>query len=393
MKLTIPREALTPALAALTRVVERRTTITIISNILLRADPGGALHLKATDLDIEAACRVEAEIAAYGAVTAPAAMLHDIARKLPADATLTLEAADGKMIVRAGRSRFTLQTLPEDDFPDIAGAEFPHAFTLPAATVADVLARVEFAISTEETRYYLNGVYMHVIVAASSSAAQGRSDGPSTDGPTQPVGAGRNCLTFVSTDGHRLSRMTAPLPEGAAGMPGVIIPRKAVGEIARLAQAKGEMRFEVAANRIRVSIGDYTLTSKLIDGTFPDYTRVIPAANNRRAVIDAAALAKALDRVSTVSSARGGAVKLALADGRLTLSVRNPDSGDATEEMDIDYDAEPLEIGFNARYLLDILAALAGDTVLIRLDGPGSPAILQNRDGAQHIAVLMPMRV
>lgn len=371
MNLTIPRDALLPALAALNRVVEKRNTIPVLSNILLRAE-NGALALKATDLDIEATASAPADIAAPGAITAPAAMLHDIARKLPADAAITLEAADGRMTVRAGRSRFTLQTLPEEDFPDISAGELPHSFALAAEAVTAMADKVAFAISTEETRYYLNGIFMHVA-----------------------EGADGTLLTFVATDGHRLSRLGMPAPAGTEGMPGVIIPRKAVGEIARLAAAlpKETLRFSVSPSKIRVEAGPFALVSKLIDASFPDYKRVIPSGNDKRAVLDAAALRAALDRVSTISSERGRAVKLSLGEGALRLSVSNPDAGDAAEEIDADYDAAPLEIGFNARYLLDILGALGGDTVLIKLADPGSPTILQTRDGAEHLTVLMPMRV
>jgi DNA polymerase-3 subunit beta len=207
----------------------------------------------------------------------------------------------------------------------------------------------------------------------------------------------------VATDGHRLARVEAACPAGAEAMPGIIVPRKAVGEIARLLDKAGSpARLAISASKLRLDIGgdaaaaDVTLVTKLIDGTFPDYARVIPQGNARRAVLDIQALLAAADRVSTISTERGRAVRLAFADGRLKLSVTTPDAGSADEEIEADYDGEPFEIGFNGRYLADILGALirrGADTVLLRMGTPGDPTILQSRDGADLLTVLMPMRV
>lgn len=373
MKLTIPRDSLSPALAALSRVVKRRNTIPVLSNILLRAT-GDSLELRATDLDMDAKTSLPAEVAAPGAITVPAHTLADIVRKLPAGAQITLEMDGTKpqLVARSGRSRFTMNTLPESDFPDITAGELTHRFALPAKTVGEMIDQVGFAVSKEETRYYLLGIYLHV-----------------AESPNGPL------LRAVATDGHRLSRLELPAPEGAPGMPGVIVPTKAVTEIARVAKdADGDLSIELSATKIRVTAGAASLTSKLIDGTFPDYERVIPRGNYKLATLDAAGFKAAIDRVSTISSERGRAVKLSLTDAGLALSVTNPDSGEAREELEADYEGGPIDMGFNARYLLDVLGVLDGsDTVLMKLADPGSPALFQRRESDPLLVVLMPMRV
>jgi DNA polymerase-3 subunit beta len=372
MKVTVERSALLSALAHVHRVVERRNTIPILANVLIRAERG-TLALKATDLDVEIVETVAGEVGPAGATTVPAHMFYDIVRKLPEGAQILLEGSGDRAVLqlRSGRSRFTLQTLPDSDFPDLAAGEMTHSFTLAAGDLKRLIERTQFAISTEETRYYLNGIYLH---AAMSGAA-----------PT---------LRAVATDGHRLAQVEMPLPPGAADMPGVIVPRKTVGELRRLVEGNdAEVRIELSRSKIRFSFGAVVLTSKLIDGTFPDYARVIPLGNDKELVVDKTDFAAAVDRVSTVASERGRAVKLSLSAGRMVLSVTNPDSGSATEELEVDYAAEPLDIGFNSRYLLDITAQLDGDAAVLRLADPGSPTLIQDRGDASALYVLMPMRV
>jgi DNA polymerase III subunit beta len=372
MKVTVERAALLKALGHVHRVVERRNTIPILSNVLLRADSSG-LGLKATDLDLEVTETIAADVSQPGATTVPAHVIYDIIRKLPEGAQVSLEMSGEatQVVIRSSRSRFTLQALPESDFPDIAAGEMPYSFTIKPADLKKLIEKTQFAISTEETRYYLNGIFLHAI----------DSDGT-------PV------LRAVATDGHRLARIEVPAPEGTAGMPGVIVPRKAVSEIQKLLEDAGELvNIELSSAKIRANFGGVVLTSKLIDGTFPDYQRVIPAANDKTLIVDRDEFARAVDRVSTISSERGRAVKLALTDGRLTLSVNNPDSGSATEEIEVEYESGPLDIGFNARYLLDITGQLTGDTAVLKLADPGSPTLIQDREGASALYVLMPMRV
>jgi DNA polymerase-3 subunit beta len=372
MKVTVERAELLKSLGHVHRVVERRNTIPILANVLIKADKG-KLSLKATDLDLEVTDSIAAEVSPAGATTVPAHMFYEIVRKLPEGAQIVIEGSGDRAVlsIRAGRSRFTLQTLPESDFPDLAAGEMSHSFKLPAADLKRLIDKTQFAISTEETRYYMNGIYLHT--AGTAKAAT---------------------LRAVATDGHRLAQCELPLPDGAAGMPGIIVPRKTVGEVQRLIETgEGEVGIELSAGKIRFTIGNVVLTSKLIDGTFPDYARVIPANNDKLLTVDKKDFEAAVDRVSTVSSERGRAVKLSITGGRLVLSVTNPDSGSATEEIEVDYDSDPLDIGFNSRYLLDIAAQIEGEVAVLKLADPGSPTLIQDKDAKGALYVLMPMRV
>lgn len=372
MKVTLERTALLKSLGHVHRVVERRNTIPILSNVLLSAK-GDSLLLKATDLDLEVTETLPAEVGTPGATTLPAHTLYEIIRKLPDGAQVSLEtASDGASLqLRSGRSRFSLQALPESDFPDLAANDLAHKFSLKAGDLRRLFDKTQFAISTEETRYYLNGVFLHV-----------------TEVEGQPV------LRAVATDGHRLARLETPAPAGAAGMPGVIAPRKAVAEVQKLIEdPEAEVTIELSPNKIRFTLGPVVLTSKLIDGSFPDYARVIPTQNDKFLVVERKDFSESVDRVSTISSERGRAVKLSIGDGKMVLTVNNPDSGSAVEELEVDYDAAPLEIGFNARYLIEIANQLDSDTTLFKFNDSGSPTIIQDRDGAAALYVLMPMRV
>jgi DNA polymerase III subunit beta len=372
MKITVERAELLKSLSHVHRVVERRNTIPILANVLMRAEPAG-LAFKATDLDLEVVESIPAEVGPPGVTTVPAHMFYEIVRKLPEGAQIVLEASGDRavMSIRAGRSKFSLQTLPESDFPDLTAGDPTHRFTLPAADLKRLIDKTQFAISTEETRYYLNGIYLHT------------------------VGSGKGLmLRAVATDGHRLAQFELVPPAGAEGMPGVIVPRKTVGEVQRLIDnGEGEIAVELSQSKIRFTYGAVVLTSKLIDGTFPDYSRVIPVGNDKQLEVNKRDFEQAVDRVSTVASERGRAVKLALSPGRLVLSVTNPDSGSASEELEVSYDAEPLDIGFNSRYLLDIAAQLDGDTAVLKLADPGSPTLLSDKDAKGALYVLMPMRV
>ena len=370
MKATIERATLLKGLGHVHSVVERRNTIPILSNVLIEAEEDGGLRLMATDLDLQINETVEANVTDPGATTVPAHTLFDIVRKLPEGSQVELIAAEGRMQVNAGRARFTLSTLPRDDFPVIAEGELPTRFELPAATLRQIIDKTRFAISTEETRYYLNGIYLHVSDEA------------------QPV------LKAAATDGHRLARVTVPRPEGAAGMPGVIIPRKCVGELRKLLdELDGTVQVSLSESKIRFGLGNAVLTSKLIDGTFPDYSRVIPTANDKLLKLDPRSLEEGVDRVSTIASERTRAVKMALDRDRVTLSVTSPENGTASEEVSADYGADGIEIGFNARYLLDILGQIEGDTMEVHLADAAAPTLLRENDKAPALYVLMPMRV
>lgn len=372
MQITIERSALLKALAHVTGVVERRSTIPILSNVLLRAE-GAELTLTATDLDIEVVEHIPAMVTQPGGTTLQAVILHDIVRKLPDGAQLELSRTgdDSQMNVVSGKARFALQALAPDDFPSVDAGEMTHSFELEAKALKRLIEKTQFAISTEETRFYLNGIYLH--------AAEGK------DGPV---------LRSVATDGHRLAQVEMPLPEGAAGIPGVIVPRKTVTELRKLCEdGDMKMKIELSESKIRLSTDGLKLTSKLIDASFPDYDRVIPKDNDKLMSVSNTEFAAAVDRVSTLSTDKGRAVKLIISKDQLTLSVTNPDSGSAEEQIAVQYDNDPLEIGFNARYLLDISSQVESDVMNFLMSDPGAPTMV--RDGSDETAlyVLMPMRV
>jgi DNA polymerase-3 subunit beta len=374
MKLTIERAALLKALSHVQSVVERRTTIPILSNVLLRAE-AGRLALSATDMDLEIVEGVPARVERDGRTTAPAHTLFDIVRKLRDGAQVELEALGGRneMSLRSGRSTFTLACLPPEDYPVMSAGELPHHFALSAAELRSLIDRTRFAISTEETRYYLNGIYLHA-----------------TKNDEVPV------VRAVATDGHRLARVEITAPEGAAGMAGIIIPRKTVLELRKLVEegeAEAEVQIALGESKIRCAIGEAALTSKLIDGTFPDYDRVIPSGNDKILEVDCKSFAEAVDRVSTISSERSRAVKLAIEKGGLVVSATSPENGTAVEELEVRYQSTPIEIGFNSRYLLDITDQIAGEYVQFQMSDAGSPTIVRDSADSSALYVLMPMRV
>ncbi len=372
MKLTIERTALLRALGHVQSVVERRNTIPILSNVLLRAE-SGELALSATDMDLEIVASVAAQGVRKGSTTAPAHTLYDIVRKLREGAQIEIDAAGdkGAMTVRSGRSTFTLACLPPEDYPLMADGELAHGFTLSAADVKRLIDRTRFAISTEETRYYLNGIFLH---AAKSN-----------DVPM---------LRAVATDGHRLARMEVPLPEGAAGMPGVIVPRKTVNELRKLIdEIDHDVQISLSDTKIRFGFGNAVLTSKLIDGTFPDYDRVIPSGNDKILEVPCKEFAEAVDRVSTISTEKSRAVKLTIERGSLMLSATSPENGTATEELEVRYSASPLEIGFNSRYLLDIAEQIEGEGARFAMADAASPTVVRDTADGSALYVLMPMRV
>jgi len=372
MKLTIERAALLKSLTHVQSVVERRNTIPILSNVLIEAD-GSALSLTATDMDLTVIDKIAAEVSQPGATTAPAHTLYDIVRKLPEGAQVEIEAGgdDARLKLQAGRSVFTLATLPREDFPATSGDDLPQSFTLQAGELKTLIDRTRFAISTEETRYYLNGIFLH-----------------STQSNSLPV------LRAVATDGHRLARVEMPLPDAAKDMPGVIVPRKTVGELRRLVEGVDDpVEIALSDTKIRFAFGPTVLTSKLIDGTFPDYERVIPAGNDKVLEVDCKSFAEAVDRVSTISSEKSRAVKMAVNNGALTLSANSPENGTAVEELEIDYDGAGIEIGFNSRYLLDIAQQIEGEAAQFTMADPASPTIVREVADSSALYVLMPMRV
>lgn len=367
MKATIERATLLKSLSHVQSVVERRNTIPILSNVLIEARDDGSIRLMATDLDLQVDESIQANVATAGATTVSAHTLFDIVRKLPEGSQVEINAAEGKMQLSAGRARFNLSTLPRDDFPVIAEGDLPTKFELPAATLRQIIDKTRFAISTEETRYYLMGIFLHLA---------------------------DDQLKAAATDGHRLARVTVPKPDGADGMPDVIVPRKCVAELRKLLEElEGTVEVSMSPTKIRFGLGSAVLTSKLIDGTFPDYNRVIPTGNDKLLKLDPKSFAQGVDRVSTIASEKTRAVKMNVDRDKVTLSVTSPESGTATEEIAADYGSDGIEIGFNARYLLDILGEIDGDTVEVHLADAAAPTLLRENDKSPALYVLMPMRV
>jgi DNA polymerase-3 subunit beta len=373
MKINVERGAFLKALSHVQSVVERRNTIPILSNVMIEAAKG-TLKLTATDLDIEIVEAIPADVLRGGAATAPAHMLYDIVRKLPDGAQVEAElltSEGGRLAVSAGTVRFELACLPKEDFPQMAAGALPHKFRLAADDLKRLIDKTKFAISSEETRFYLNGIYFH-------AAKEGKA----------------NTLRAAATDGHRLARYELDLPDGAADMPGVIVPRKTVQELRRLLDdSDGGIEVSLSDTKIQFAMGGVELTSKLIDGTFPDYARVIPAGNDKVLALESKEFGQAVDRVSTISADKTRAVKIAVAKDKVTLTVVNPESGTATEDLSATYSAAPLEIGFNARYLLDITGQIEGKSVRLLLSDAGSPTLIEDTDDPRTLYVLMPMRV
>ncbi len=371
--LSITRNALLSALSHVQSVVEKRGTIPILSNIRLDAQEG-KVELTATDMELAVVDRAPAEITESGSTTIPAHMLYDIVRKLPDDAEIALEedVANHKIAIRSGKSRFSLSTLPVDEFPAIAEGDLPHSFILTREECRALVEKTRFAMSTEETRYYLNGVYLH-------AADQG----------------GTQVLRAVATDGHRLSRVEIALPSGAAGMPGVIIPRKAINELCKLLEEDiKEIKISLSDTKIRFVCGDVILVSKLIDGTFPDYGRVIPENNEHTLEVGAVALAKAVDRVSVIASDKARGVKLAINKEQVTLTTTSNDQNSGEEQIDASFNApDSLSIGFNSRYLMDVLGQIESNMAHFQLQDTNAPAIITDPEDPAALYVVMPMRV
>ena len=373
VKFVIERDLLLKSLSHVQSVVERRQTIPILSNVLLEANTenGGTLLLRATDNELEISDKTQANVEKTGSITVSAHKLYDIVKKMPDGAQIecAYQEDTAQLMVKSGRARFALPTIPAEGFPTRTLESAPFSFVLTTAELQGLIDRTLFAISTEETRYNLNGIYLHEKTGEN------------------PV------LKAAATDGHRLATAEVALPKGASGMPGVIIPRKTIGELTKLiAETAQDVTIWVSENQIRFSFGDVILSSRLIDGTYPDYDKVIPQGNDKFLEVDSGALTTVVDRVAVISEKSRG-IKLSLKKGALIVSANSSDEGMAEDEMEAGYDAEPLEIGFNYRYLLDILAQVKGGTVRFSLLDGTSPVVIQDANDPSALYVLMPMRV
>lgn len=368
---TAKKSNLSAALALSAHIVERRNTIPILSNVAFeRTDTG--LRARMTDLDIEAEIDLEATLTIdFKDFSVPANLLKEIVGKLPDGAEITADAKEKNgspdtVSFKAGRSRFSLQALPSADLATMTVGTLSHRFTIGSKALQSAIAGVSFAMSTEETRYYLNGIFMH------------------------PAEGG---MMFVATDGHRLAKRFLSLDDVPTGAPGVIIPRKTIAALSKILPKDVDVIVDISDTKVAFTFPGTRLVSKLIDGTFPEYQRVIPADNGTEVSIDSKSIASAVDRVASVSSERGRAMQFHFADGNLTMSVSNPDAGSAQDEVSYQGQAE-LKTGFNAKYVLDVLNHLPEGDLTISLDAEDSPAIFRaDGDHTENLIVLMPMRV
>lgn len=369
MKLTLERSTFLGTMSHAQSVVEKRNTLPILSNVLIHADKNQeTVTIRATDLDIEIVEEIEsASVHVAGATTVSAHMLYDIVKKLPDGAQIDLQTNEGSIHIQAGRSKFTLATLSQDDFPVVASPDYNTTYTVTSGILQKLLDKVKFAISNEETRHYLGGIYLHVV---------------------------GDKLRGVATDGHRLAQFDTPLPDAAREAPGVIVPRKTVTELRKLlTDADAPVDISVSETKIRFVCQGVTLTSRVIDGSFPDYSRVIPTGNTRILEVDPDRFSSSVDRVATVSSERTRAVKMALSKDTLALSVNSPEHGNAIEELDVLYTDEEMEIGFNARYLQEVMNQIEGDTAHFCFADSNAPTLVKDHGDENALYVVMPMRV
>ncbi len=371
MYITVSKSNLVKTLSHLYRIVEKKSTIPVLSNVKIEA--GDSLKFTATNIDLEIIEVLEGTINEKGSITIPVHVLYDIVRKLPEgfDVELKTSSDDSNVVIKAGNSEFTLPALSAADFPVMTSSSMPFKFTLPCDDLIKLIDKTKFAVSTEETRYFLNGIFFHTL----------EKDG-------------KELLRAVATDGHRLARQDVISPEGAKGMPSIIVPRKVITELrAQLDDTSADIIVETSETKARFSFGNTTITSKLIDGKFPDYEKVIPTSNDKNMEVDCKLFSEAVDRVSSVSYEKSKAIKLKISKSKLTLLASTPDSGSAVEDVEVVYENEGMEIGFNSKYLLDIAGQIEGKFMKFVISDSSSPAIIEELDDPSTIYVLMPMRI
>lgn len=368
MKLTIEKNAFQKALGHANSVVERRTALPILSHILLQAE-GMTLRMTSTDLELSIVETVSATIQEPGKTTVPAHLLYEIVRKFRDGAQIEIyhNKSTHQLEISSNKSQFRLPCLPPEDFPLINKSDLPYHFKIPAKTMRTMIERARIAMSTEETRYFLNGIYLHV-----SNETEMRA---------------------VATDGHRLAQYSMRMPEGAKGMPGVIIARKTVNELYKvLADVQEDIQVGVSENQISFTIHNAVLTSRLIDGQFPDYEEAIPSHNDQLMHFKVKPFSQAVDRVATISNERFSGIKLKLEPNKVQLFAANGDSSRAEEELEVDYAGRNIDIDFNSRYLIDVAQQIDTDEAQIALSDGDSPIIIRPTSDDSSLFVLMPLR-
>ena len=368
MRFVVSREALLKPLQLVSGVVERRQTLPVLSNVLLSLDKD-ELSLTGTDLEVELIGRVAVETGSKaGEITVPARKLLDITKSLPDGSSLEVQLKDAKLTIKAGRSRFTLTTLPATEFPRVEDEKGSFKVKVDLAKLKELLDSTSFAMAQQDVRYYLNGMLFEF----------------SSD-----------CLRVVATDGHRLAMQTLKTSVKVDGTQQLILPRKGILELGRLITEGGEeLELLVGSNHIRARMPHYTFTSKLVDGKFPDYNRVLPKAGDKAVLGDRQELRHAFARASILSNEKYRGVRLILSNGQLKILANNPEQEEAEETVPVDYAGDSLEIGFNVGYLIDVLTALNSKSVRIGLSDPNSSALIEAGDGdSEAVYVVMPMRL
>jgi DNA polymerase-3 subunit beta len=367
MKFNISREALLKPLNLVAGVVERRQTLPILANVLMVLD-GDRLSLTGTDLEVELVGRVHLTAAGEsGEVTVPARKLVDICKSLPEGSDIQISAQESKVTVKSGRSRFTLSTLPAREFPNVEDSMGTHQFVLKQGQLKRLIDRTGFAMAQQDVRYYLNGMLWEL---------------------------NDKQLRVVATDGHRLAMCTLPQKVGVEGDTQVILPRKGVLELARLLlEEDAEIAIVIGSNHIRATTNDFTFTSKLVDGKFPDYQRVLPRSPDKIVQGSRLELRQAFTRTAILSNEKYRGVRLKLTENMLDIVANNPEQEEAEETVSVDYKGEALEIGFNVSYLLDVLGVLSGEQIKLSLADPNSSALLEESGEGDSLYVVMPMRL
>ncbi len=366
MRFSLSREVLLKPLQQVANVVERRQTLPVLANLLVSVE-GSRLSMTGTDLEVEMVARAEVEEAQAGETTIPARKLFEIVRALPDGSRVTLSQAAGKVTVQAGRSRFTLATLPAHEFPSVEDLELVERIRVPEAALKELIERTAFAMAQQDVRYYLNGLLLDLREEA---------------------------LRCVATDGHRLALCEADLPAGAQTRKQIILPRKGVLELQRLLEGGDrELELEVGRNHLRVKRDEFTFTSKLIDGRFPDYDAVIPIGADKTVLVDREVLRAALQRAAILSNEKYRGVKLEVSPGQLRIVAHNPEQEEAQEEVEADTAIDGLAIGFNVTYLLEALAALREERVMLNLRDANSSALLREASNDRSRHVVMPLRL
>lgn len=371
MKFIVSKPVIYKTLSHLQSIVNKKNTLPILSNILIEADQN-SLTLSSTDMDISIKETINCNILESGSTTLNAQIMFDIIKKLPDTSEIEFISNDSKILtIRSNVSKFSLSCLPKDDYPIIETNSNGKKFIVKSQTILKLINKTKFAISNEETRYFLNGLYFNVSNSESSSL-----------------------MIFVGTDGHRLATSSSKTNHSKDEIPGVIIPKKTINELSKLlSENNEEIEIDITSNKIIFYIENLTLVSKLIDGTFPDYKRVIPENNHHHLIVNRLNLLAAVDRVSTIANEKSPSIKFKLLSNIINLSTINNENSTATEDIKVKYEGDNIEIGFNSRYIMDILDNLEGEEIKMSFNDNSTPIIAQEQNSSEVTYVLMPMRV